>query len=219
MPSLEIEITAGSEPRWTLSSLPRMSKLLAFPLLILIVFSSLGIFAEVAAPYPPNQIALMHRLLPPFWQAGGTSLRSGLSLKGFKVCFDNSATGYQDFKTLWQSHDSAGIVCSDTLLFSCDRILGQNAVESVPGIPILHQNFPNPVTGTTTIPFNLPLHGHVRLSIVNALGRELMRLLDREMTAGNHSIQTDLSVLPNGMYFLRLSACGMSASRILLRLQ
>jgi len=72
MPSLEIEITAGSEPRWTLSSLPRMSKLLAFPLLILIVFSSLGIFAEVAAPYPPNQIALMHRLLPPFWQAGGT---------------------------------------------------------------------------------------------------------------------------------------------------
>lgn len=72
MRSLEIEITAGSEPRWLPSSLPRTSILLAFPLLILVFFSSLGIFAELAAPYRPNQIALAHRLLPPFWQSGGT---------------------------------------------------------------------------------------------------------------------------------------------------
>lgn len=52
-------------PLWT-------HKLLAVPALILVTFASLGAFADMAAPYPPNKIALKQRLLPPFWEDGGT---------------------------------------------------------------------------------------------------------------------------------------------------
>lgn len=69
MASANIEVAAESLA--TGSSLRRHG-LLAFPFLILAVFSSLAVFADLMAPYPPNEIALAHRLRPPVWQDGGT---------------------------------------------------------------------------------------------------------------------------------------------------
>ncbi len=47
-------------------------KLPMFPLLVLVTFGGLGALADLAAPYPPNAISLRSRLLPPFWQDGGS---------------------------------------------------------------------------------------------------------------------------------------------------
>ncbi len=43
-----------------------------FPLLIIFVFVILAIFANFIAPHPPNDISLSKKLLPPFWEDGGT---------------------------------------------------------------------------------------------------------------------------------------------------
>ena len=70
MPSADIAITVGGDlPR---SARTRANRLLMLPLVILITVGVLAVLADVVAPYPPNKIALRSRLMPPFWQAGGT---------------------------------------------------------------------------------------------------------------------------------------------------
>ena len=43
-----------------------------FSMVVLGTFIVLGLFAEWTAPYSPYKIALTERLMPPFWQDGGT---------------------------------------------------------------------------------------------------------------------------------------------------
>lgn len=66
------DITATASELQAPRASARSSRLLAFPFLILAVFASLALCADFLAPYPPNEIALAHRLAPPFWQSGGT---------------------------------------------------------------------------------------------------------------------------------------------------
>ena len=42
------------------------------PLLILIFFVALSIFADVISPYSPVDVSLRDRLTPPFWQSEGS---------------------------------------------------------------------------------------------------------------------------------------------------
>ena len=45
--------------------------------------------------------------------------------------------------------------------------------EAVPTAYTLYQNYPNPFNPTTNIKFALPISGHVKLTIYDALGREV----------------------------------------------
>lgn len=65
-------------------------------------------------------------------------------------------------------------------------------------------SFPNPARGHTTIRFAVPDGQAVTLRIYDVLGREVRTLL-REQTEGRHEQTIDLSGLPSGTYFLRLS--------------
>jgi len=54
------------------------------------------------------------------------------------------------------------------------------------------QNFPNPFTDTTTIPFNIKSSGIVSLIIYNIRGREVRRLINQKtLSFGDHSIEWD----------------------------
>jgi len=70
----------------------------------------------------------------------------------------------------------------------------------------LGENYPNPFSQTTTIPFALPADAKVRLSILNLLGEEIMVLADQEMKAGSHVFSMDGSALSAGIYQYRLVA-------------
>ncbi len=68
----------------------------------------------------------------------------------------------------------------------------------------LHGNFPNPFAQQTTIRYELPQAGPVRLTVYDALGRHVATLVDREHAAGRTAITFDAGRLASGLYFARL---------------
>ena len=52
----------------------------------------------------------------------------------------------------------------------------------------LEQNHPNPFNPSTTIKFHLPETGFVTLTIYDATGREVTRLVNGVMPGGSHSV-------------------------------
>jgi hypothetical protein len=58
----------------------------------------------------------------------------------------------------------------------------------LPALYSLEQNYPNPFNPTTTIKYSLPENSFVTIRIYDMLGREVNTLVNKEMTAGNHSI-------------------------------
>jgi xylan 1,4-beta-xylosidase len=70
----------------------------------------------------------------------------------------------------------------------------------------LSQNYPNPFNPQTAIPFVLGQRGRVRLTIHNALGQEVDRLVDADMSAGPHQAVWNAKDRPSGVYFTRLEA-------------
>jgi hypothetical protein len=74
---------------------------------------------------------------------------------------------------------------------------------------ILKQNRPNPFNPSTIIDFALPLDGYALLQVFDVSGREVTRLVDGEMKAGEYSVTFDASRLPAGVYAYRLMSSGM----------
>jgi hypothetical protein len=84
---------------------------------------------------------------------------------------------------------------------------------------MLHPNYPNPFNPSTTITFDLPIHCHVKLSIFNALGKEIDILSSRKFSAGRHSLQWNASLMPSGVYMYKLEAGGFVQIRKLILLK
>lgn len=68
------------------------------------------------------------------------------------------------------------------------------------------QSFPNPFNPSTTIRYQVSQPGHVRLTVIDMLGRQVATLIDEYQPAGSHSVRFDGSSLLSGVYFLRLQA-------------
>ncbi|MBL7137296.1 MAG: agmatine deiminase family protein [Bacteroidales bacterium] len=73
----------------------------------------------------------------------------------------------------------------------------------------LGQNYPNPVTATTAIPFTLATTGKVAVEIRNLLGNRVVTLLDGVIQAGNHTVAWDGldqsgNKVPGGVYIYSL---------------
>ena len=71
---------------------------------------------------------------------------------------------------------------------------------------LLEQNYPNPFNPTTKIKFGLPENAMTKLTIYDALGREVSILVNRELDAGYHEVNFDASNFTSGIYFYRLLA-------------
>ena len=80
-----------------------------------------------------------------------------------------------------------------------------NAPTVVEGFHLL-QNFPNPFNPSTNISFHIPSKSYVSLEIFDILGREVTKLVSREMEAGDHSVTWDASAMSTGTYFCRFQS-------------
>jgi len=76
--------------------------------------------------------------------------------------------------------------------------------QGLPSAYTLSQNYPNPFNPTTTIAYDLPQAGEVRLIVYNVLGQELLTLVNERQTAGAKSVTFRGDNLPSGIYFYRL---------------
>ncbi len=87
--------------------------------------------------------------------------------------------------------------------------------ESLPRNFSLGQNYPNPFNPLTVISFQLPVNSRVTLKVFDVNGREVARLIDSEMIAGNHSVTfaPQGGDFAGGIYFYQLTAGKFSQTR------
>ena len=70
----------------------------------------------------------------------------------------------------------------------------------------LLQNYPNPFNPTTTLEFQIPNSGQVKLSVYDILGREVATLIDGRLSRGSHTATFDAQSLGSGIYIARLQS-------------
>lgn len=80
----------------------------------------------------------------------------------------------------------------------------------------LGQNYPNPFNPATTIEFDLPKAGFVTLKVYNALGKEVVTLVSRNLPAGKYSTQLAASNLASGVYLYRLQSASFVQTKKML---
>jgi N-acetylneuraminic acid mutarotase len=106
------------------------------------------------------------------------------------------------------------------------RALGYNYPTGVAGGPTgvtkavfaLMPNFPNPVTGRTTLSFSLPKAQAYSLKVFNIAG-QMVKSFDGQGHAGANSVSWDASRSGAGVYFFQLASGGQSATRKLVVLR
>jgi Secretion system C-terminal sorting domain len=77
----------------------------------------------------------------------------------------------------------------------------------------LSQNYPNPFNPTTTVRFNLPEAGNVKLTLFNIIGQELRTLVNEFKESGVHTINFDASDLNSGMYIYKIESGSFTQTR------
>jgi subtilisin family serine protease len=85
----------------------------------------------------------------------------------------------------------------------------------LPTTMALEQNHPNPFNSSTSIKFTLSTKSHLKLEIINILGRKVKTLIDAEFPAGQHTIEWDATddagqPVSSGVYFYRLKSLDRS---------
>ena len=78
---------------------------------------------------------------------------------------------------------------------------------------------PNPFNSATTIRFDLPRAGEVRLEVFDVTGRRVRTLQEGMVKAGRHSVRLEAGDLPSGIYFARLQAGGQIRTQKLMLLK
>lgn len=70
----------------------------------------------------------------------------------------------------------------------------------------LDQNYPNPFNPMTTIRYNLPQAGQVKIAVYNILGRQVTTLVNEFRPAGSYSVIWNATNVPSGTYFVQMRA-------------
>lgn len=75
----------------------------------------------------------------------------------------------------------------------------------------LKQNYPNPFNATTTIRYGIPLSVHVKITIYDISGKNIITLVDNQQNAGWYNVQWDSvtgkgKAVSSGVYLMRLEA-------------
>jgi hypothetical protein len=78
---------------------------------------------------------------------------------------------------------------------------------------------PNPVKGRAQLKFNMTMPGHVMVTLYNAAGQMVKRIVNEERPAGQHAIVINADGLSNGTYFavLETDLQSMTRSFVVLR--
>lgn len=83
--------------------------------------------------------------------------------------------------------------------------IADGTLNSVPDFKVF-QNYPNPFNPSTTISWYSPSDGEQTVKIYNALGSEVVTLMDEYKPAGINSLKFDGSSLSSGIYFYRIQS-------------
>lgn len=85
--------------------------------------------------------------------------------------------------------------------FDVNTTTGINTPEEL----ITQSIFPNPARSITCIPFELKNNSYVKCSLIDVQGREVLRIADKNMKAGEQKLFFDASDYSPGVYVLRIA--------------
>jgi hypothetical protein len=103
--------------------------------------------------------------------------------------------------------------------FEDTTIVGIENEPTVPSSFKLYQNYPNPFNPETKIRFELSSTKFVKLQVFDALGCEIVTLVNEEKLPGIYEVKFDASRLPSGTYFYRLTSGQYSETRKIIYLK
>jgi len=81
--------------------------------------------------------------------------------------------------------------------------------EKIPSYFSLHQNYPNPFNPVTKIKIDIPSNvnrqtSDVKLVVYDALGKEVITIMNDQLSPGSYEVEFDGSNLPSGIYFYKI---------------
>jgi hypothetical protein len=77
----------------------------------------------------------------------------------------------------------------------------------------LSQNYPNPFNPSTTISFQIPISGFVKLVVYDILGEEVATLINEEKIAGSYEVDFNVRNLASGIYFYTINAGSFTSTK------
>ena len=104
-----------------------------------------------------------------------------------------------------------GCLINGVLYGDTNMIVGLHVLSTeIPKSYSLSQNYPNPFNPTTKIKFDVPnvMNGRdrsLRLVIYDALGKEIVTLVNEQLQPGTYETEWDASNYPSGVYFYQLT--------------
>lgn len=131
-------------------------------------------------------------------------------MSGWLLQYTSPAGNYRHMSNripngVWAVRDNGGISYCGCMLGSVSQNEG-----SIPERYSLSQNYPNPFNPVTNIGFRIVNFGLVKLTIYDALGKEITTIVNQEMQPGSYSVDWDASNYPSGVYFCKLEVFDFS---------
>jgi len=112
----------------------------------------------------------------------------------------------KSYNVVYTSDNSNIITVLEVSAFEC----------SARNINLNFQIFPNPTRGTISLNYSLLSAVRVSICIYDLKGNKISTLVDEELDKGEHSFQEDFSILPEGLYLVRMLAGHQSVMKKLI---
>jgi hypothetical protein len=130
--------------------------------------------------------------------------------------YDFNRDGRKDLVITKDGIDQQGHLYYYSDLYRATPLMSVQGQTTLPLTLQLYQNYPNPFNSSTVIPYELSETQHVRIKILDLLGRKVAVLLDGVQHAGSHSAYWNATDLATGIYFCQLQVSGISFTKKLL---
>jgi len=94
--------------------------------------------------------------------------------------------------------------------YNPSSVINNHIQSANPNTFVLEQNYPNPFNPKTIIRYQITEYNNVTLKVFDALGKEVVTLIEEKQNAGNYSVEFDARMnqqgtdLPSGVYFYKL---------------
>jgi len=145
----------------------------------------------------------------------------------FVFYYNDSKNQEREMRTIRIDEDKIKInyIDSNALYPYYDVVLDQGAIENIiPPTFSLNQNYPNPFNPSTTISYQIPQTGSIRIDIFNIKGQKIRTLINELKHPGKHSVVwngTDQSgrQVASGIYYYRIVTDHNSSTKKMLLLK
>ncbi|MFA5405244.1 MAG: T9SS type A sorting domain-containing protein [Ignavibacteria bacterium] len=131
-------------------------------------------------------------------------------------CVDGATVGSCPYTDIAIQGISGSSVWGKMTSYIDDIIINYSSVgitpisSEVPNKYKLSQNYPNPFNPTTNIKFDIPKTSLVKMTIYDALGREIEILVNEKLKEGSYQVDWNASKYPSGVYFYKLEIADLS---------